>query len=103
MLRIPELIDQFKEGERTYLVMEFIKFVTVSPSEMDNRVEAVLSWLSSVPPPDGHELGPLGGGCIQHRLVEQCRVYSIYYIGTLVLPDVRGEGERLGAGWSCWL
>ncbi|TRM68726.1 hypothetical protein BD626DRAFT_482567 [Schizophyllum amplum] len=48
--RIPELIDHFDDGQgKTY------------------RIANAIEWLSTVPPPPGHLLGPLGGACIRHR------------------------------------
>ncbi|KAI0028871.1 hypothetical protein K488DRAFT_73422 [Vararia minispora EC-137] len=75
-MRIPKIIDRFEdEGEdgtkQTYVVMDLIKFVTVPLEEMEARVEAALGWLSSVQAPDKHELGPLGGAQIRHRLFNE--------------------------------
>lgn len=66
--RIPELIDHFDEGGRTYVVMEYIKLIEAPPSTMDKRIEAALRWLLGILPPREYMIGPLGGGCILHEL-----------------------------------
>ena len=60
--RIPEVVHHFRHERTMYLVMEFITF-TAAPL---NQTEQALVWLSSVPPPPNHVIGPLGGR-IHHR------------------------------------
>jgi len=62
-IRIPRLVYHFDSEGRTYLVMEHIDFVQVSTSDMDNRIEYALRWLSCL---RGDKLGPIEGGCILH-------------------------------------
>src|SRR5258708_26262510 len=46
-----------------YLVMEFIALMD---APLDRTAQALV-WLSSIPPPPNHVIGPLGGGCICHK------------------------------------
>ena len=45
--------------------MEYIK-LTDSPPDLHERAEA-LKWLSRVPTPPNHVIGPLGDGRIRHK------------------------------------
>ena len=64
--RIPKVLHYFeKEKERAYLVMERIK-LSHSPPDLPGRMPEAITWLATVPAPDGHVLGPLGGGRICH-------------------------------------
>jgi hypothetical protein len=66
--RIPKVLHYFeKEKVWAYLVMERIKLSHSDPDLPQRMLEAV-TWLATVPAPDGHVLGPLGGGRIRHRL-----------------------------------
>ncbi|KAJ3511202.1 hypothetical protein NLJ89_g4239 [Agrocybe chaxingu] len=64
--RIPKVIHHFEGDQgRAYLVMEYIK-LTDSPPDLHERTAEALRWLSGVPAPPNHVIGPLGGGCIRH-------------------------------------
>lgn len=64
--RIPKVLHYFeKEKERAYLVMERIK-LSHSPPDLPGRMPEAITWLATVPAPNGHVLGPLGGGHIRH-------------------------------------
>jgi hypothetical protein len=67
-IRVPGLLYHFDQAGRTYLVMEHIDFIEVSTSDMDNRIEDALRWLSCL---RGDKLGPVGGGCIIHRFFNE--------------------------------
>ncbi|RDB18139.1 hypothetical protein Hypma_000611 [Hypsizygus marmoreus] len=61
--RIPQVVHHFGDSMTMYLVMEFI---TLTAAPIDRIVQALV-WLSSVPPPPDHVIGPLGGGPIRHK------------------------------------
>src|SRR6266850_7286809 len=61
--RIPQVVHHFGDSMTMYLVMEFI---TLTAAPIDRTAQALV-WLSSVPPPPNHVIGPLGGGCIRHK------------------------------------
>ncbi|KAF4615674.1 hypothetical protein D9613_012512 [Agrocybe pediades] len=63
--RIPKPLHHFQRGSVWYLVMEHINFVE-NPQDVPRRIAQAVKWLSEVPPPPGHEFGPLGGGPINH-------------------------------------
>jgi hypothetical protein len=64
--RIPKVVFYFEVKTTGYLAMEYLQ---LAPSPPDlNKIEAALGWLSGVPPPPNHEIGPLGGGLIRHPL-----------------------------------
>jgi len=60
---IPQVVHHFKDSITMYLVMEFVT-LTAAPSI--DRIAQALVWLSNVPPPPNHVIGPLGGGVIRH-------------------------------------
>lgn len=64
--RIPQVVHHFGDGRTKYLVMEFIT-LTAAPLDLIDRTAQALVWLSSVPPPPNHVIGPLGGGRIRHK------------------------------------
>ena len=65
--RVPKVIHHFRgDQRRAYLVMEYIKLID-SPPALHERTAAALKWLSGVPAPPKHVMGPLGGGYIRHR------------------------------------
>ncbi|KAI6096803.1 hypothetical protein EDD16DRAFT_637009 [Pisolithus croceorrhizus] len=64
--RIPKAIHYFGDQTTMYLVMEFIR-LTPSPPDLVERTAQAVKWLSGVPPPPGHVVGPLGGGHIRHK------------------------------------
>jgi hypothetical protein len=41
-----------------------------SPPDLDKRIVDAVTWLSGVPAPSNHKLGPLGGGCIRHAFFQ---------------------------------
>ncbi|KAF8629971.1 hypothetical protein AX17_005537 [Amanita inopinata Kibby_2008] len=45
--------------------MEFIT-LTATPPDLIDRTAQALIWLSRVPPPPYHVIGPLGGGLDEH-------------------------------------
>lgn len=64
--RIPKIIHYFQDQMVMYLVMEYIT-LTDSPAHLAERKAEVSRWLSNVPIPPGHVIGPLGNGLIRHR------------------------------------
>jgi hypothetical protein len=66
--RIPKVIHHFQgDHRRGYLVMEHLKLRGSSPPDLPERIAEALKWLSGVPAPSNHVIGPLGGGRIRHR------------------------------------
>ena len=64
--RIPEVRYHFIHQQTMYMVVEFIKLVN-SPPDINQRRAVALSWLSEVPLPPNHVIGPLAGGRICHQ------------------------------------
>jgi len=67
--RIPQVVRYFRNSWTAYLVMEFIA-LTAPPLDLIDRTTQALVWLSNVPPPPNHVIGPLGGGRIRHKLFD---------------------------------
>lgn len=67
--RIPQVVHYFRNRWTAYLVMEFIT-LTAPPPDLIDRTTQALVWLSNVPPPPNHAIGPLGGGRIRHRFFD---------------------------------
>lgn len=78
--RIPRPIHYFGGNMTAYLVMEFITLAAHPPDLIDRAARALL-YLSTVPPPAGHLIGPLGGGRIRHRFFQD-------YVAPLPFPNV---------------
>jgi len=57
-----------------YLVMEFVK---LTAAHIDQTAQALV-WLSSVPPPPNHVIGPLGGGRIRHKFFKDYKAPLIF-------------------------
>ena len=53
-----------------YLVMERIK-LQESPPDLAARIQKAVKWLSEVPLPSNHVLGPVGGGRIRHKFFKE--------------------------------
>ena len=68
--RIPQVVYYFGDSKTKYLVMEFITF-TAAPLDLIDRTAQALVWLSSVPPPPNHVIGPLVGGRIRHKFFKE--------------------------------
>ncbi|KAF9512522.1 hypothetical protein BS47DRAFT_1382916 [Hydnum rufescens UP504] len=66
MTHIPQVVHHFGDSRTKYLVMEFITLMA-APADLIDRTAQTLVWLSRVPPPPNHVIGPLGGGCIRHK------------------------------------
>ena len=64
--RIPEVRYHFIHQQTMYMVVEFIKLVN-SPPDINQRRAVALRWLSEVPLPPNHVIGPLAGGRICHQ------------------------------------
>jgi hypothetical protein len=64
--RIPQVVHHFGDSRTKYLVMEFIT-LTATPLDLIDRTTQALVWLSRVPPPPDHVIGPLGGGRIRQK------------------------------------
>ena len=64
--RISNVVHYFGDQRTSYLVMEHIT-LTHPPSDFIERIAVALKWLSEVPPPADHVIGPLGGGRIHHK------------------------------------
>ena len=67
--RIPQVVHYFRNSWTAYLVMEFIA-LTAPPLDLIDRTTQALVWLSNVPPPPNHVIGPLGGGPIRHKFFD---------------------------------
>ena len=65
--RIPQVVHHFGDSRTEYLVMEFI---TLTAAPIDRTAQALV-WLSRVPPPPNHVIGPLGGGRIRHKFFKE--------------------------------
>ncbi|KAI6015931.1 hypothetical protein BKA83DRAFT_2061830 [Pisolithus microcarpus] len=64
--RIAKVFHYFERNkEETYLVMERVE-LGHSPPDLPERMLDAITWLATVPAPDGHVPGPLGGGRIRH-------------------------------------
>jgi hypothetical protein len=66
--RIPRVKHYFRKERTMYLVMERITLTPPPPSDFITRVAEAVKWLSEVKPPPDHVIGPLGGGCIRHKV-----------------------------------
>src|SRR5258708_19614721 len=62
--RIPQVVHHFGDSRTKYLVMEFITLTAGAPID---RTTQALVWLSNVPPPPNHVIGPLGSDRIRHK------------------------------------
>ena len=63
---IPKVIHHFERDQgRGYFVMEYIRLLDPSPSDLPERTAEALKWLSGVPAPSEHVMGPLGPGRIR--------------------------------------
>jgi len=72
--RIPQVVHHFGDSMTKYLVMEF---VTLTAAHIDQTAQALV-WLSSVPPPPNHDIGPLGGGRIRHKFFKDYKAPLIF-------------------------
>jgi len=71
--RIPKVLFDFRHQHTMYIVIEYIHLAD-SPPDIHKRADA-LKWLSEVPPPPGHVIGPLGGGRIRHQFFKNYRAH----------------------------
>ncbi|KAF8608069.1 hypothetical protein BDV93DRAFT_536333 [Ceratobasidium sp. AG-I] len=90
--RIPQPIHCFGGSMTAYLVMEFIS-LTVHPPDLIERAARALACLSTVPPPAGHSIGPLGGGRIRHRFFKD-------NVAPLPFPDVEALERYMGKAYT---
>ncbi len=65
--RIARIIHHFVDNCTMYLVMERINLQEF-PLDLAARTQKAVKWLSEVPLPSNHTLGPVGGGHIRHKL-----------------------------------
>lgn len=72
--RIPQVVHYFGDSRTKYLVMEFI---TLTAATIDRTTQALV-WLSSVPPPPNHVIGPLGGGRIRHKFFKDYKAPLVF-------------------------
>ena len=70
--RIPSVVHYFGDQRTSYLVIEHIT-LTPPPSDFIEKIAEALKWLSEVPPPVDHVIGPLGGGRIHHKFFKDHR------------------------------
>ena len=68
--RIARIIHHFVDQRTMYLVMEHIK-LQESPPDLAARIQKAVKWLSEVPLPSNHVLGPVGGGRIRHKFFKE--------------------------------
>jgi hypothetical protein len=78
--RIPQVVHPFGDSRTMYLVMEFITLVA-APLDLIDRTAQALVWLSSVPPPPNHVIGPLGSGCIRHKFFKDYKAPLLFSSG----------------------
>ena len=57
--------------------MEFIT-LTATPLDLIDRTAKALVWLSNVPPPPNHVMGPLGGGPIRHKFFKDYTASQLF-------------------------
>ncbi|KIK26315.1 hypothetical protein PISMIDRAFT_676111 [Pisolithus microcarpus 441] len=70
--RIARVFHYFERNEEeAYLVMERIEL-----SHSPKRMREAITWLATVPAPDGRVVGPLGGGRIRHGFFKRGVRYS---------------------------
>jgi len=67
--RIPKVLFHFRHQFRMYMVMEYIQLAGPPPDPQ--KIADALRWLSKVPPPPNHVIGPLAGGCIRHKFFQE--------------------------------
>jgi hypothetical protein len=80
--RIADVVHYFEGAPRSYLVMEHITLAPgPPPPDFIERIAAAVKWLSDVPPPVDHVIGPLGGGRICHQFFKD-------YMAPLSFPSV---------------
>jgi len=72
--RIPQVVHHFGDSRTEYLVMEFI---TLTAAPIDRTAQALV-WLSRVPPPPNHVIGPLGGGRIRHKFFKEYKAPLLF-------------------------
>lgn len=75
--RIPKIIHHFRDQQLMYLVMEYIKLAD-DPPDISERTTEALRWLSEVPAPPDHVVGPLGGGIIRHSFFKDYRAPLLF-------------------------
>lgn len=63
---IAKILHHFVDQRTMYVVMEHIK-LQESPPDLAERIQKAMIWLSEVPLPSNHMLGPVGGGPIRHK------------------------------------
>ncbi|KAI6163336.1 hypothetical protein EDD17DRAFT_490007 [Pisolithus thermaeus] len=62
-----------------------------SPSDLPRRMLEAITWLATVPAPDGHVLGPLGGGRIRHS-------FSKKYTASFHFQSVQARERYMNRG-----
>jgi hypothetical protein len=76
---IPKVIHHFEGDQGSgYFAMEYIKLSDPSPSDLPERTAEALKWLSGVPAPSGHVMGPLGPGRIRHSFFKDYKAPMIF-------------------------
>ncbi|KAF7324913.1 hypothetical protein MKEN_00533500 [Mycena kentingensis (nom. inval.)] len=65
--RIPRILHAFEQSDHpapfAYALMEWIELthLPLEDTQWQERIKGAVCWLATVPVPDGHVLGPLGG------------------------------------------
>jgi len=90
--RIANVVHYFEGPWWSYLVMEHITLTTPPPDFIERIAEAV-KWLSGVPPPVDHLIGPLGGGRIRHKFFKD-------WEAPLSFPSVAAVERYMEKGYS---
>jgi hypothetical protein len=67
--RIPKVVHHFSGGRTMHFMHLVMEFITLTEASIDQTAQALV-WLSSVPPPPNHVMGPLGGDIIHHRFFQ---------------------------------
>ena len=68
--RIAKVLHHFVDQRTMYLLMERIE-LQESPPDLAERIQEAMKWLSEVPLPSNHTLGPVGGGRIRHKFFKE--------------------------------
>ncbi|KAG8918130.1 hypothetical protein FRC01_002040 [Tulasnella sp. 417] len=81
-LRVAQVFHEFEKDGVVYIIMEEIQGETVG--ELGNlevaveRIACALDEFIRIPPPEGEELGPLGGGLMEHPMFPDIQAATRY-------------------------
>ncbi|KAI0028702.1 hypothetical protein K488DRAFT_89467 [Vararia minispora EC-137] len=66
-------IGHFVDNNSMYLLIDPIALIDPPPTDLYERICQALIWLTQVPAPPGHSLGPLGGGRLRNGFFKDNR------------------------------